>query len=630
MPEVSSLLNRIWSAYNRAGIADDFTIILRITELLLSDQKPNIPEVLRFAESDTTNGEVQPARFVADLEEAAEEAGDKAQLLDHYVLFRLADKLPGVRFPTPRHIVASMQRLAQIGPEDVLVDFACGSGGLLVSHTEGSKRPKEIFGIDIAPEWAALAWANTTLHHEANADIIVGNALRVCGPGGKLSGKQFDRILMAPPFGLQIDPGLAKQTIGRDVGSSSEVVLTALALSRLAKGGRAAILVPSGLLYRNHASEKWLRKQLVEFYNLEAIVTLPKDALQPFSALPTHLLLVSSSPVSRQDQTWFFQTEFDGYPIGRNRDLTELPGKQNDLRFMEEVILTQSRPFDLEFSPDESAIIGIRKLRAENQLSGVTIQALPNVRISSVKRLSDKSDPSTTFLLAEVIDTATLNTIQVHITVDEDLMIYEEKREQKDLNNQYNFWPLFEGNEDGQAIAIHKGNRLLGVTASANAQIAKSYNLRPDQYMQTGEIQQTITSPASIIEHIRRTQIRFTENLDRLALRARLTDISLQTRSTKTQEEIKPFVGLSTTQQRIWERILAYTKDEATESFSLQKLAQDPALPINGKELAQTLELFMCMGIIIPVTKVDQKTLQVEEVEYYTRVTTQDNWKWDS
>lgn len=628
MSEVNDLLNRIWSEYNRAGIADDFAIILRIAELLTLDLGHRIPDVLRFVELDRRNRELQLDRLTDDLTEATEKVGGKAQLFDHYVLFRLTERLPGVRFPTPRHIVETMQHLAQIGSEDTLADLACGSGGFLVGHDKDSAHPKESFGIDISPEWVALAWVNTVLHNEINVDITVGNALRVCGPDGNLSRKNFDRILMAPPFGLPVDSWLAERAIGFNIGSSSESTLTALALEKLAMGGRAAILVPSGLLFRNGAGEKWLRKQLVEAYDLEAIITLPKDALQPFSSLQAHLLLARKrhpGSSSHQNQTWFFQTEFDGYPVGRGRDLTEPPKEQNDLPFMEAVILDHGRPFNETFPKGEDALVGIRKLRVQNRLLGITIQALNNTQLSRVERFSSKGEPSIGFLLLEAVDSNTQNTIRVYITLDGKEDAYEESRSQKELSDEYNSWLLFEGNEASQAVAIHKGSRLLGVTASTRAQIAKSYDLRPDQYMRVQDIRQAATSPASIVERIRLNQSNFLQKLDGLTLRIESMDNFLQVRPAQVQEDVKPLAGLSVRQQLIWDRILELTREETTEGFSVQKL-QNLSPSIHSKELAQTLELLEHMGAIVPITKVNQKTLLAEETDYYTRVTTRDKW----
>lgn len=644
MSEVNELLNRIWSEYNRAGIVDDFAIILRIAELLLLDEDQRLPDALRFAGLDRVlefahlDRRNQELGFGFEslqnaLAEAAEKAGGKAQLFDRYVLFRLTDRLPGARFPTPRHIVETMQRLVQIGPEDTLADLACGSGGFLVSQDINMIRPKNIFGVDISPEWAALARVNTILHNEVNADIAVGNALRVCGSRRYRDRVDtFDRVLMAPPFGLIVEPRLTEDAIGLNIGSSSETALTALAIDRLAEGGRAAVLVPSGLLFRNGAGEKWLRKYLIDTCTLEAIITLPKDALQPFSSLQANLLLASKRPhgsFSHQNQTWFFQTEFDGYPVGRGRDLTEPPNGQNDLPFVEAVILDRGKPFTETFPNDETALVGIRKSYLHNRLLGLTIQALNNTQLSRVERFNSKDQQPISFLVVEVVDQDTRNIIRVHIKLSENGDAYEEKRSQKELSDEYNSWLLFEGHEAGQAIAIYEGSRLLGVTASTKTQIEKSYDLRPDQYMRVQDVHQAEVPPTRIIERIKANQSSFLQRLDWLALRIEAIDTFLQVQPAQVQEDIKPLAGLSVRQQLIWDRILELTRADPTASFSVQKL-QNLTPTLQRKELTQTLDLLEYMGAIVPVTKIDQKTLLAEETDYYTLVTTRDKWIWES
>src|SRR6266480_7052683 len=153
-------------------------------------------------------------------------------------------------YPTPRHIAQYMRSLIQLENTHTLVDFACGSGGLLVERIDPEQRPKEIFGIDISPDWAKLAWANTQLHGEKTATLIVSDALRAMKKGEEpeLANRKFERILMNPPFGGTVNAVLAKDVVGFEI-SESTVALTLLVLQALAEGGLAAVLVPNGILF---------------------------------------------------------------------------------------------------------------------------------------------------------------------------------------------------------------------------------------------------------------------------------------------------------------------------------------------------------------------------------------------
>ena len=201
-------------------------------------------------------------------------------LFDRHVLIRLPRMLAGGRYPTPRHIVDSMLQLTEVAPTHRLADFACGSGGFLVHRmASDDTRPNQTVGVEISPEWARLAWANTILHDMTTARIELGNALQICGPGGPLAEAMFDRILMNPPFGEKVDPELAAKALEQKTSSRSETTLTALALQKLADDGRAAILVPSGLLFRNSTGERDLRRRLLDEYTLEAVVSFTQRCL---------------------------------------------------------------------------------------------------------------------------------------------------------------------------------------------------------------------------------------------------------------------------------------------------------------------------------------------------------------
>ena len=83
----------------------------------------------------------------------------------------------------PGTLQHSLCQLAQIEPSHKFMDFACGSGGLLINHP--SSNYEEIWGIEISPEWAKLARANLLLHgfcsslySEPKLHIYDQNALR--------------------------------------------------------------------------------------------------------------------------------------------------------------------------------------------------------------------------------------------------------------------------------------------------------------------------------------------------------------------------------------------------------------------------------------------------------------------
>ncbi|NLH94188.1 MAG: N-6 DNA methylase, partial [Candidatus Cloacimonetes bacterium] len=220
---------------------------------------------------------------------------------------------PGGRYFTPRHLTRWAASLLETFPGARLADFACGSGGFLVATAE---KLSHVTGVEISPNWARLAFTNCLLHSIKKPDIRIGNSLAIFGKREKET--KFDCILMNPPFGAKVDDSLVQMAFDFKMSGRSETVLTALACEHLSENGQMVVFAPSGSLFANSGGEQILREGWIENGELTAVVTLPKDAFQPYSQVATHALLIEKT---RQPNyiNWFFQPRFDGFTSGRNR-----------------------------------------------------------------------------------------------------------------------------------------------------------------------------------------------------------------------------------------------------------------------------------------------------------------------
>jgi type I restriction enzyme M protein len=569
MANVRELLNQIWAIFRKAGIADDLTIIEHIAALLQPDKaismlhdnlRPRMPP-----HSDINLDELR--QMLAD---ASNQAGGAVMLFDRHVLFRLPRMLAGGRYPTPRHIVDSMLQLTEVAPTHRLADLACGSGGFLVHRAvSDSTRPNQTVGVEISPEWARLAWASTILHGMTTARIERGNALELCGPGGPLAEAMFDRILMNPPFGEKVDPDLAARALEQKTSSRSETALTALALHKLADDGRAAILVPSGLLFSNSAGERDLRGRLLDEYTLEAVISLPKDAFQPFSALQTHLLLVCKRTPTAQDRVWLIQVEHDGYPAGRSRDLTEPPSEDSDLPFVEGIFAKRAANYDAQIPDGEGAVVGIKKIASgKDRFFGLVIEAIATTTLASIEIFPAVDEPLKTpmFILVGITD------VQERRRYIQILLDCGEAREVDDrtaLLSQLYKWresapspgtTLFQGREPAQAVAVTVDGRLLGATLPREQLRQRSYDLRPDQYVKRPETAQQLESPALLIGNIWQNQRQLGKQIDGLLGRLDLPPIASgklpSPLLTQQDKAIEPFGRFSDAQRDVWKRML--------------------------------------------------------------------------
>ena len=611
MPSVRELLNQVWALFRQAGIADDLTIIEHIAALLLSTHISNsndelgprlpprpsldvdaIQRRLIQAADQAGNDELGPRvpsprpglnidAIWWRLTEAAGQAGGGAALFERHVLFRLPSMLSGGRYPTPRHIVTSLLRLADIAPTHRLGDFACGSGGFLVHRrVEISGTAGQTIGVELAPEWARLAWANIILHGLPSSRITIGNALQVCGAAGNFASETFDRIVMNPAFGEKIDPWLAATVFEFKVGSRSETALTALAVHKLAPDGRAAVLVPSGLLFSNSIGERELRRRLVDELELEAVCSFPREAFQPYSTLQTHLIVVRNRKPTEHRQTWFLQAERDGYPAGRGRDLMLPPVGPSDLPFIEGIFAARNSAYDGTFGAPEKPLLGLKKIvAADGTLLGVVLEAVESATLTVVERFP-ATDKASEFFLAEgqrladahhVCIGINLDSGETHAVQNRDALLTE--RYQLRRQDPAPGTVLFRGDSAGQAVALPIDGRLLGVTVAQSVLQTQTYDLRPERYIKAPEEVTPAVSPASLLASLRRRQREFQEHIDALLGRLDLAPLADQTLPspllTQDGKAVEPFGVLSREQQAVWERVRkkVQTLRESTTSY---------------------------------------------------------------
>jgi type I restriction enzyme M protein len=84
-------------------------------------------------------------------------------------------------------------------------------------------------------------------------------------------------------------------------------------------GGRAAVIVPDGVLFGSSAAHKALRKMLVEEHKLDAIIKLPSGVFRPYAGVSTAILLFTKTGVGGTDHVWFYDVAADGWSLDDKR-----------------------------------------------------------------------------------------------------------------------------------------------------------------------------------------------------------------------------------------------------------------------------------------------------------------------
>jgi type I restriction enzyme M protein len=94
----------------------------------------------------------------------------------------------------------------------------------------------------------------------------------------------------------------------------------ALFLQLLKPGGRAAVIVPDGVLFGSRKAHKDLRRTLVEDHFLEGVVSLPSGVSRPYAGVSTAILLFTKTGRGGTDQVWFYDMTADGWSLDDKRN----------------------------------------------------------------------------------------------------------------------------------------------------------------------------------------------------------------------------------------------------------------------------------------------------------------------
>jgi type I restriction enzyme M protein len=251
-----------------------------------------------------------------------------------YLISKITTKNSSGGFPTPRHLIELMVAMVDPQPDDVIADPASGSGGFLVRASTylRERRPdllldqhvREHFGhrllhaFDNDPAFARMSTMNLLLHGIVAPDVRRRDSL------GAMPDDigQYSLVLTNPPFNGSVERSALDAGLHRDVKSTTKAPLfIGRVLALLRTGGRAAVIVPEGVLFGTKRAQIALRKTLVEDHKLDAVVKVPPAAYEPFSAAQTAILVFTKTGAGGTDRVWFYEIRADGRSLDKKRAL---------------------------------------------------------------------------------------------------------------------------------------------------------------------------------------------------------------------------------------------------------------------------------------------------------------------
>jgi type I restriction enzyme M protein len=261
-----------------------------------------------------------------------EERDTKGDLYE-YMLGKIASAGQNGQFRTPRHIIQLMVEMTAPGPADLICDPASGTCGFLVAAGEYLRghhpeifrdaklkkhfHEKAFHGFDFDNTMLRIGSMNMLLHGVENPDIRYRDSLSQDHAGDEES---YTLVLANPPFAGSLDyENTAKDLLQIVKTKKTELLFLALFLRLLKPGGRAAVIVPDGVLFGSSNAHKSLRRMLVEDQKLDAVISLPGGVFKPYAGVSTAILLFTKTNSGGTDHVWFYDVEADGWSLDDKR-----------------------------------------------------------------------------------------------------------------------------------------------------------------------------------------------------------------------------------------------------------------------------------------------------------------------
>jgi type I restriction enzyme M protein len=265
--------------------------------------------------------------------------------LYEYMLSKLTEAGRNGQFRTPRHIIKMMVELMAPTAREVVCDPACGTGGFLVAVAEYLQQQQdsdgnlvlnaqgnrehfnsEMFhGFDFDPTMLRIGSMNMMLHGIEDPKIEARDSLSEDHAGVN---EEFTLILANPPFTGSVDKeGIATNLTKVIDTTKTELLFGALFLRLLKKGGRAAVIVPDGVLFGSKGAHPKLRKMLIEDHKLDGVISMPSGVFRPYTPVSAAILIFTKTGAGGTDAVWFYDMQADGLSLNDKRQ----PIEQNDI-----------------------------------------------------------------------------------------------------------------------------------------------------------------------------------------------------------------------------------------------------------------------------------------------------------
>lgn len=395
---------------------------------------PDLPKLFRdilrnayipYRDPETLN------RFLKEIAEFSYEDSEELGNAFEYLLSIMGSQGDAGQFRTPRHIIDMMVEITAPAKNESILDPACGTAGFLISAYNYIKKSnldehgkstlvaddmtrmtKNFAGYDISPDMVRLSRVNMYLHGFTSPNISEYDTLTSLEKWDD----NFDVIFSNPPF-MTPKGGITPHNRYQVSAKRAEVLFVDYIAEHLNPTGRAAIIVPEGIVFQSQTAYKNLRKMLVEGNYLYGVISLPAGVFNPYSGVKTSILLIDKTLAKERDSILFAKLNNDGFDLGaQRREIkgSEIPDVVNifkdyqkgvDVTGRENAILAKKS----EIAEQDFILVGERYKTAL-----ATLAAWPIVKLGDVCEINPKKSEISNLPPETIVSFVPMATVNEH------------------------------------------------------------------------------------------------------------------------------------------------------------------------------------------------------------------------
>ena len=233
-------------------------------------------------------------------------------------------------FYTQRHIIRAMIEVVRPALGERIYDPCFGTAGFLAEAAEHVRRTTgtlsgadldtlnrgSFFGIERKPLTYLLGVMNMLLHGVEGANLELGNTLERHTRNVSESNR-YDVILSNPPYGGKLARELHTNFTIRS--GATEILFLQHIMATLAAGGRAAVIIPEGVLFRGGPDAR-VRQRLLQDFDAHTILSLPAGCFLPYTGVKTNVLFFDRRDDARgTESVWYYELMNDGFELKQTR-----------------------------------------------------------------------------------------------------------------------------------------------------------------------------------------------------------------------------------------------------------------------------------------------------------------------